>query len=213
MPLTEDNAHTRLRRHYDRLWDSSFDGYDGYRKYPDKTIHRASTRASIVNDLILARAIREFDEVPGVKLEEKRSINLRLLRFGDDLLLWFKKMDAQRKCVMFPTAHAGSAAAVPLDRKPNLCLPGCPITGCTGKTVIIGTPITQDASAEIDALRGARNLEAALDRLTRWEVGEPVADIAALDGVWDCMCEKCGVRFVHNTHLHCTAHPETFPRK
>ncbi len=106
MSLTEDNAHARLRKHYDRLWDSVFDGYEGYRKYPDKTLHRRSTRANIVNDLILARAIQEFDEVSRVKLIERRKINLRLLKVGDDILLWFKKMDAQRNCMIFPTDHA-----------------------------------------------------------------------------------------------------------
>jgi hypothetical protein len=106
MSVTEDNVHARLKKHYDRLWDSAFDGYEAYRKYPDRTLHRKTTRANIVNDLILAKAIQEFDEVPRVKLVEERRINLRLLKIEDNILLWFKKMDSQHNCQIFPTEHA-----------------------------------------------------------------------------------------------------------
>lgn len=106
MPMTEDKAHARLSKYYDRLWDSAFDAFDAYRKYPDKTLHRRSTRANIVNDLIFAKAIQEFDDIPRVKPVERRHINLRLLKVGDDILLWFKKMNAGRACENVATRHA-----------------------------------------------------------------------------------------------------------
>jgi hypothetical protein len=119
MPLTEGNADTRLRKHYDRLWNASSQGFKEYLKYPSRSLHTKRTRANIVHDEILAKAIGEFDEVPNVKLIDKPRMNLQLLKVGDDLLLWFKKMDAQRRCQLVLTEHAKLLQAGQIPMFPN----------------------------------------------------------------------------------------------
>ncbi len=106
MSITQDEANSILEKHYDRLCLAVAEGYERYRKYPHRTLHRRSTRANIVNDEIIARVIEEFDGVPETKLVELRSRGLRFLRIGDRLLLWFKKTDRQRKIRIYPTLPA-----------------------------------------------------------------------------------------------------------
>ena len=106
MSISQDEASSLLEKHYDRLCVAVVDGYERYRKYPHRPIHRRSTRANIVNDEIIARVIEEFDGVPDVKLVELRARGLRFLRISDRVLLWFKKTDRQRKIRIYPTRPA-----------------------------------------------------------------------------------------------------------
>jgi hypothetical protein len=106
MTITQDEASALLEKHLDRLWNAVVDGYERYRKYPHRPLHRRSTRANIVNDEIIARVIEEFDGVPDTKLVELRIRGLRFLRISDRVLLWFKKTDRQRRIRIYPTLPA-----------------------------------------------------------------------------------------------------------
>jgi hypothetical protein len=104
--MTQDEAHRVLEPHYPRICGAVVEGYRKYRKYPGRTIHHRRTRATIVNDEILACIIAEFDGVPETKLVEIRAKNLRFLKVGDRVLLWFKKIDRLRRPRVYPTLHA-----------------------------------------------------------------------------------------------------------
>ena len=106
MSITQDEAGALLEPHYETLCSVVSGGYERYRKYPHRALHRRSTRANIVNDEIISMAVEEFDSVPEVKLVEIRSRGLRLLRVKDRVLLWFKKMDRNRKIRIYPTDPA-----------------------------------------------------------------------------------------------------------
>jgi hypothetical protein len=106
MTISQDEADAILEKHYDHLCLAVVDGYERYRKYPHRPLHRRSTRANIVNDEIIARIIEEFDGVPETKLVDLRSRGLRLLRVEDRILLWFKKTDRQRRIRIYPTLPA-----------------------------------------------------------------------------------------------------------
>src|ERR1700690_1502735 len=106
MSITQDEAGALLEKHYDRIFGAVSSGYEGYRKYPERAIHRRSTRASIVNDRILAKIIEEFDEVPGTRYVEAKQSNLRFLEVGSRGLLWFKKTDLLHRPQTYPTHHA-----------------------------------------------------------------------------------------------------------
>lgn len=115
--VKEDQAHSILRKHYNRLALAVQDGFASYRtRYPHRPRHRKTTAANVVNDEIWAEVINAFDEVPGVRCIEQR-YGLRLLGIiGDtgetEILLWFKKVDGVRNPRNNPTRrsrrlHAG----------------------------------------------------------------------------------------------------------
>lgn len=106
MDISQDEAGSILEKHYDRICFAVADGYDRYRKYPHRLLHRRSTRANIVNDEVVARVVEEFDGIPETKLIDLRSRGLRLLRVQDRILLWFKKTDRQRRIRIYPTVPA-----------------------------------------------------------------------------------------------------------
>jgi hypothetical protein len=90
-----------------RLWNSVYDANERYRKeYPDLTIHRRATRAAIQNDLVFARIIAEFDEVPDCKVVFDRKRNLRFFEIEEQILLWIKKVNKDRIPSNYPTDHA-----------------------------------------------------------------------------------------------------------
>lgn len=104
--MTQDQAHELLEPHYERLCIAVVNAWRRYRKYPSRTIHRRSTRATIVNDEIIAAIIAEFHEVGDTKPVEIRKKNLRFLMVGERILLWFKKTDRMRRLRIYPTLHA-----------------------------------------------------------------------------------------------------------
>jgi hypothetical protein len=117
--LTQDKADKLLKQHYQKLVSGVVRGFQAYReRYPHRPRHRNITVANLVNDEQWAEIITEFDEVPGVRVIEQ-SRGLRFLGIcGNDgsveLLLWFKKVDAQRTSQLNKTRrsallHAGQA--------------------------------------------------------------------------------------------------------
>jgi len=104
--VDQAEAHSILQARYERLCSSVVAGYRRYRRYPNRTIHRRSTRANIVNDEILSAVIQEFHDDPTVKPVMIRSKNLRFMQVDDRVLLWFKKIDRQRNPAIYPTEHA-----------------------------------------------------------------------------------------------------------
>jgi hypothetical protein len=104
--ISEDEVYQDLKPYIRTLWDCFDDAFKHYRKnYPDLTIHRKSTRATIINDLILERVIAAFDEVPGT-LPLHQPNHLRYLSLSDRVTLWFKKMDDNRQTANYPTTEA-----------------------------------------------------------------------------------------------------------
>ena len=106
MPISRDQAYRELKPHIRRLWNCHEDAFRRYREYPDLPIHRKSTRANIVNDLILGNVIAEFDEVPGVMVLNEDGGQLRLLSISDSIMLWFKKLDEHRESSNVSTKQA-----------------------------------------------------------------------------------------------------------
>jgi hypothetical protein len=104
--VDRNEAHSILESRYERLCASVVAAYRKYRKYPGRTIHRRTTRASIVNDEILAAVIQDFHEDVGTKPILVRGKNLRFMQVEDRILLWFKKMDGAHRPKIYPTDHA-----------------------------------------------------------------------------------------------------------
>ena len=104
--MKQAEAHSILRTRYAPLCAAVVAAYRKYGKYPGRTIHRRTTRANIVNDEILAAVIGDFHEDEAVCLKLIRKKNLRFMQVEDRILLWFKKMDRQRRPAIYPTDHA-----------------------------------------------------------------------------------------------------------
>jgi hypothetical protein len=105
--ISEDKAYRTLKPKLVKLWNSVYDANERYRtQYPDLTLHRRTTRAAIQNDLICARIIEEFDEVPDCRMVTDRKRNLRYFMIEDWLLLWFKKVSFHRIPSNYLTEHA-----------------------------------------------------------------------------------------------------------
>ena len=105
--VSESAAFEDIEPHMQRIWMCVSDAYAQYRQYPDLHVHRSGTRASLVNDLIFERLIREFDGVPGVKPLVLRD-GMRLLSLSERISLWFKKVDIHRESKNYPTKQARS---------------------------------------------------------------------------------------------------------
>jgi hypothetical protein len=82
------------------------DAFQRYRKYPDILVHRKTTRANIVNDLIFENVIAYFDEIPGAMVIHQELGQLRLLSVSDSVTLWFKKLDENRESSNVSTRQA-----------------------------------------------------------------------------------------------------------
>jgi hypothetical protein len=52
--ISQDEADALLSPHYGKIAVAVVEAYRKYRKYPGKTIHRRTTRATIMNDEISA---------------------------------------------------------------------------------------------------------------------------------------------------------------
>lgn len=106
MPISEDKAYAELRPHIRRLWNCFDDAFQRYRKYPDILVHRKTTRANIVNDLIFENVIGQFDEIPGTIVIHQEAGQLRLLSISDLVTLWIKKLDDNRESSNVSTRQA-----------------------------------------------------------------------------------------------------------
>jgi hypothetical protein len=104
--LTTAQAERRLSKHYNKIGRACVNGFGKYKDYPRRTVHRKTTKANVVCDEIIACVISEFDEVPGTRLLEDRRSGLRVFAIGDDIGLWFKKIDVKRRLQNVPTKQA-----------------------------------------------------------------------------------------------------------
>ncbi len=77
--ISEEQAYSEIQPHIRRFWNCMTNAYGRYRDYPDIQIHRKSTRANIVNDLIFVNIVTEFDEVPGTRIIFQETRQLRFL--------------------------------------------------------------------------------------------------------------------------------------
>jgi hypothetical protein len=106
--ISEDTAYAEIQPHVRRLWNCISQAYQRYRtEYPDVLLHRKATRANIINDLILANVIADFDEVPGSQIINIEQHQLRLLSLSEVVTLWFKKLDENRESSNVNTHQAG----------------------------------------------------------------------------------------------------------
>jgi len=105
--ISEDQAYIEIQPHIRRLWNCMANAYDRYRNtYPDIQIHRKSTRANIVSDLIFANVVTEFDEVAGTQIIFQETRQLRFLSLSDQVTIWFKKLDDNRTSSNVSTQQA-----------------------------------------------------------------------------------------------------------
>lgn len=161
--MTQDQAHERLKDHYQILCESVVDAYQRYRKYPRRTIHRRATRAGVVNDEIIAGVIESFHDIPNAYPVEIRRKNLRFLKVGDDVLLWFKKTDRRHRPSIYPTDHA-----VSLEAGGQISMfPDCTI-------LVVGYLLNRD---ETKVVRVSIAKPAGRRRLPEWCIDiEPISD-------------------------------------
>jgi hypothetical protein len=76
-----------------------------WRKYPNRPKHLARTRANIVHDLMMDKAINRFDR-PRCRVVERRNQTERFLVLDERVALWFKKLDRSRVPRNYPTEQA-----------------------------------------------------------------------------------------------------------
>ena len=134
MGISQDEFFQEVQPHIRRIWNSMSGGYARYRTYPDLHVHRRSTRANIVNDLVLERIITEFDEVPNTRFIQKPH-QLRFLSISDRVMLWFKKRDGNSNTSNYPTLEA---------RQRNT---GQPSFFREGEIIVAGYHLNEDESA------------------------------------------------------------------
>jgi hypothetical protein len=106
LTISEEQAYSEIQPHIRRFWNCMTNAYGRYRNYPDIQIHRKSTRANIVSDLIFANIVAEFDEVPGTRILFQETRQLRFLSLSDQVTIWFKKLDDSRTSSNVSTQQA-----------------------------------------------------------------------------------------------------------
>lgn len=116
--ISQDEADSILQAHYGRIWRSATYGFEQWKKYPNRPKHLRRTRANIIHDLMMDKAIQEFDDVPNARPLELHGGTLRFLVLDDRIALWFKKVDGARKPSNYPTPaamerHAGQFSLFP----------------------------------------------------------------------------------------------------
>jgi hypothetical protein len=106
MALDQDDVYKEVKGHIRTLWTCIAGGFTHYREnYPDQEIHRKTTRACNVNDIIFAKVIAAFDEVPGAHIIDNPN-QPRVLSLSSRVSLWFKKLDDNRLTANYPTEEA-----------------------------------------------------------------------------------------------------------
>ena len=105
--LSCDDAIEILEPYIDRLWRCGSLPYRDYiENYPNQSVHRVSTRAGIVHDLMISHMRDEFEGVTGTRIIEPDSVDLTLLEIDERILLRFKKLTDDKLTRNYPTRHA-----------------------------------------------------------------------------------------------------------
>ncbi len=105
--MKEQQAHLRLRYCYQRFFESADRGAKKYNDSANIAVHRATTAANEVNDLIFAELINTFDGVDEVIPVFDRKKNLRFLKIDGrpPIHLWLKATNRGRVSSNYPTPH------------------------------------------------------------------------------------------------------------
>lgn len=110
--MREDQAHDILQRDFHKLVTAVVKSFETYRtRYPHRPIHRKTTAANVICDEVWAEIINCFaEDSPRIRPIE-RPYGLRLLGVqgpsGEtEILLWFKKVNGQRKAGGYLTKTA-----------------------------------------------------------------------------------------------------------
>jgi hypothetical protein len=107
LSISEDEVYSLVEPHLAKTWECVSNAFHKYKsEYPDQTIHRRATRANLINDLVFAQIVTEFDEQTDCRILEDRKRNLRFLVIGERVMLWFKKVDQRRQPSNYLTSHA-----------------------------------------------------------------------------------------------------------
>jgi hypothetical protein len=105
--ISRDQAYEQVQPHIRSIWNCHSQAYKRYRdEYPDILLHRKSTRANIISDLVFANVVSAFDEVPGTSIVNDEVHQLRFLSLSDSVTLWFKKLDDNRESSNVRTQQA-----------------------------------------------------------------------------------------------------------
>jgi hypothetical protein len=104
--ITENRAHVILRRYYQTIYDCVSDGYARYRDYPDVGIHRSTTAANNINDLIFAELVNRLDGQASPVFDSRNHIRFLKFQSRHPIHLWLKKTDGQHRSSNVQTHHA-----------------------------------------------------------------------------------------------------------
>jgi hypothetical protein len=106
-------------------------------KQGDRCEYTARTSANVLNDLVVAEAIKAFDGVPGFVPVQDRKNNQKFIAVSQSALLWFKKVDAGRQASNYQTPRAQDIAS-------GQCkLQGMP----TNELIVVGYKLSVDQQA------------------------------------------------------------------
>jgi hypothetical protein len=95
--ITREHGCRILEPHYPRLFRCIVDlGFERYRRYPNRVVHRPGTRASVVHDLMINGAQQVFDGVGGIRFVPVAGTDITLLEIDETVLIWFKKLRSGR---------------------------------------------------------------------------------------------------------------------
>jgi hypothetical protein len=107
--INEHKAHARLKDCYQKLFESADQGARKYETSTNIGVHRATTAANEINDLIFAELINNFDGVQGITPVFDKRKNLRFLKIDGrpPIHLWVKKTTRGHASSNYPTRHNG----------------------------------------------------------------------------------------------------------
>ncbi len=121
MALSQVEVWAILEPHSDRLWHSAVKhGFERYKTYPHRPLHRRETRASVIHDLMVDGARQEFDGISGVRFIDVARKGLTLVEIEETVLIWFKKLGVGRLPRANRTRHAALLMCGRLDLLPGL---------------------------------------------------------------------------------------------
>jgi hypothetical protein len=106
MSISSEDAKAILAPHISSLQSCVVSGLDEYNRHygPIRHVHSPHARAMIIRDHIIFSVKKEFDEVSGVRILNKRGLFLLLI--NEKLLLRFKKLNNRMLARNYPTKQA-----------------------------------------------------------------------------------------------------------
>lgn len=120
--LSQIDAERLLGPHHDTLWNCVSEGWRRYQEDVAPLYSRPSPsfRANAVHELIIDEVRARFSDVPKTEILERSRLDRFLLHVDPDVLLQFKKLDADLRTKNYPTRRSRDfQAQVPLMELPN----------------------------------------------------------------------------------------------